>query len=134
VALVIRPFAAADAEAWLEVHHAAVRVLAAHDYPQAVIDAWAPHISARMIEHLQGDRSGTKIVAELDSQIVGIGELAPEGGELRACYVSPAFARRGVGKTLMAELEALAIDAGIAVLSVNSSVTAEPFTAASGIR
>jgi putative acetyltransferase len=31
-----------DALAFLEVHHAAVRGLAAKDYPQQVIEDWAP--------------------------------------------------------------------------------------------
>jgi putative acetyltransferase len=127
VALIIRPFAASDAEAWLDVHRAAVRVIAAGDYSQAVIDAWAPPVDARMIEHLQTGPSGTRIVAELDGELAGIGELVPENGELRACYVAPRFARRGVGKALVAELEALARTAGIAALSLASSVTAEPF-------
>lgn len=127
VALIIRQFTAPDAEAWLEVHRAAVRVIAARDYSQAVIDAWAPPINARMIEYLRAGPAGTKIIAELDGEIAGIGELAGENSELRACYVSPEFARRGVGKALVAELEALARNAGIAALSLNSSITAELF-------
>jgi putative acetyltransferase len=127
VTSIIRQFVASDAEAWLAVHYAAVRVIAAGDYSQAVIDAWAPPISARMIEYLQVAPAGTKIVAELDGEIAGIGELARENSELRACYVSPRFARRGVGRTLVAELEALARNAGIAALSLDSTVTAEPF-------
>jgi putative acetyltransferase len=127
VALIIRKFAGSDAEAWLVLHHAAVHVIAARDYSRAVIDAWAPPISARMIEDLQAGPPGTRIVAELDGAMAGIGELAPRNSELRACYVSPGFARRGVGRALMAELEALARNAGIAALSVDSSVTAEPF-------
>jgi putative acetyltransferase len=127
VALVIRQFVASDAEAWIGVHHAAVRVIAAGDYSQAMIDAWTPPASARMIEHLQAGPSGTKIVAELDGEMAGIAELVPDKGELRACYVSPDFARRGVGKALVAELEALARNAGITALSAHSSVTAEPF-------
>ena len=127
MALIIRQFAASDAEAWLEVHHAAVRVIAASDYPQAVIDAWAPPISARMIANAQAGSPGTKIVAELDGEMAGIGELVPENSELRACYVAPDFARRGVGTALVAELEALARNGGIAALSARSSVTAEPF-------
>ena len=127
MALVIRQFAAFDAEAWLDVHRAAVRGIAASDYSPALIDAWAPPVSARMVACLRADRSGTRIVAELDGAMAGIGELAPENSELKACYVAPGFARRGVGKALVAELEALARNTGIAALSVHSSITAEPF-------
>lgn len=38
----VREMRPADARAFLEVHHAAVRGLAAKDYPQAVIEDWAP--------------------------------------------------------------------------------------------
>lgn len=127
MALIVRPFAAPDAGAWFEVHHAAVRGIASREYSRAVIDAWAPEISTRMIDDLQADQSGTRLVAELGGEIAGIGELVLGNSELRACYVAPHFARRGVGSTLVAELEALATNAGIAALSVRSSVTAEPF-------
>jgi putative acetyltransferase len=127
VALVIRQFAASDAEAWLDVHRAAIHGLAASDYPQAVIDAWAPPVSAQMIEHLQRAQLGTRIVAEIGGELAGIGELARENSELRACYVSPDFTRRGVGTALVTKLEALARNAGIGTLSLASSITAEPF-------
>jgi putative acetyltransferase len=127
VALSLRPFVASDTKAWLNVHRAAVREIAASDYSQAVIDAWAPPITARTIESLQRGPSRTRIVAGLNGEIVGIGELALDNGELTACYVSPAFARRGVGSALMAELEAVAKRAGLVALFLDSSVTAEPF-------
>ena len=127
MALLIRTFSLADAEGWLEVHRAAVRGIAARDYPPAVIDAWAPPINARKIEQVQKDQSGTRVVAEVDGEVAGIGELVPETSELRACFVSPQVARRGIGTALVAELEALARKAGIAALSAHSSVTAEPF-------
>ena len=38
----IREMRPADARAFLEVHHRAVRELAAADYPLDVIEAWAP--------------------------------------------------------------------------------------------
>jgi hypothetical protein len=40
--VVIREMRPKDAQAFLEVHHAAVRGIAVKDYPLAVIEAWAP--------------------------------------------------------------------------------------------
>jgi putative acetyltransferase len=40
--VVIREMRSEDARAFLDVHHAAVRGIAAKDYPLAVIEAWAP--------------------------------------------------------------------------------------------
>ena len=70
-----------DALAFLQVHHAAVRGIAAKDYPP-----------------------------EIDGRIVGIGALVLAKSELRACYVAPQTARRGVGSALMHELERIARD------------------------
>jgi putative acetyltransferase len=127
VALLIRPFVPADAEAWLAVHHAAVHAIAAQHYSQAVLDAWAPAINARTIEQLRAGPPATRIVAELNGEMAGIAELVAENRELRACYVHPEFARCGVGTALVSELEALARKAGIAALLAHASVTAEPF-------
>lgn len=127
MSFVIRPFESSDAKQWFEVHHAAVRQTATSDYSQAVIDAWASSIDAAKIEYLMADQSGAKLVAELDGEIVGIGEIALGNCELRACYVSPRFGRQGVGKALVAELEAIAKATGITALTLDSSVTAERF-------
>jgi hypothetical protein len=40
--IIIREARPGDAHAFLDVHRAAVRQIAAKDYPQAVIDDWAP--------------------------------------------------------------------------------------------
>lgn len=123
----IRPFTAADAEPFLKVHHAAVRGTAATDYPASVIEAWAPTIRDAHIEHVRADQTGIKIVAEHDGEIVGIGEVAPHAGELRACYVSPLHGRKGIGRVIVTELEAIALRKGASSLWLDSSLTAEAF-------
>jgi len=92
-----------EARRFLEIHHDAVRGIAAKDYPAAVIDAWAP---------------------------LPITDQAVE--RLRACYVAPAAARRGVGAALVAEIERIARVHGLADLRLESSLTATPFYAALG--
>jgi putative acetyltransferase len=45
-----------DARLFLEVHHAAVRGIAAKDYPLAVIEQWAPlPVTKTHIEHVQAN-------------------------------------------------------------------------------
>lgn len=127
MALVIRQFVPDDAEDWFNVHRAAVHRIANADYPQAVVDAWAPPLTPRMIETLRLAPVDGKIVAIVGEEMAGIGELSAESAEVRAVYVSPDFARRGIGRALATELEKLATGAGIATLSVHSSITAEPF-------
>lgn len=63
---------------------------------------------------------------------MGIGALVLAKSELRACYVAPQAARRGVGSALVHELERIARDNGLANVQMDSSVTAEPFYLAHG--
>ena len=73
-----------------------------------------------------------RLVAELDGELVGIGALVLADSELRACYVVPAAARKGVGSALVAEIERIARQHGLTHLELLSSLTAEPFYRALG--
>ena len=123
-----------DALAFLEVHHAAVRGLAAKDYPQQVIEDWAPTLitdeSIRRV--LVNPDEEIRLVAELDGNVVGIGALVVANCELRACYVVPNAVRRGVGSALVSGIEHIAKAKGFSYLQLDSSVTAEPFYEALG--
>lgn len=134
MSLVIREMRAEDARAFLEVHHAAVRGLAAKDYSRQVIDAWAPApILEQHVEKVRSNPDGElRLIAELDGRIVGIGCLIAGNAELRACYVAPGATRRGVGSAIVGAIERAAREQGAAHLDVDSSITAEPFYAALG--
>ena len=86
-----------DALAFLQVHHAAVRGIAAKDYPPEVVEDWAPMpITNQSIERFLTNPDGElRLVAEIDGRIVGIGALVLAKSELRACYVAPQAARDG---------------------------------------
>lgn len=66
-----------DARSFLEVHHAAVRGIAAKDYPQAVIEDWAPlPITEKTVAgFLKNPDNEIRLVAETNGEIVGIGAL-----------------------------------------------------------
>jgi putative acetyltransferase len=132
--VIVRDMRTADARAFLEVHHAAVRGLAAKDYPPSVIDDWAPlPITDENVRHfLENPDKEMRLVAELNGAIVGIGALVLASNELRACYVSPDAVRQGVGSALVARIERIAREDGLTSLHVDSSVTAEPFYRALG--
>jgi putative acetyltransferase len=127
--IVIREMRSADARAFLEVHHAAVRGIAVADYPLTVIEAWAPSpVTERVAGQVRANRDNEyRLVAEIDGQVVGIGALVFESSELRACYVAPAVGRRGVGSALVHEIERAACDRGLSMLELDSSITAEAF-------
>lgn len=125
-----------DAQAFLEVHHAAVRGLAAKDYDQSIIEEWAPlPITERSIaSFLANPDNEIRLVAEMGGEIVGIGALVKAKNELRACYVAPKAARRGVGQALVHELEFIARKLGLTFLQADSSMTAEPFYVSLGYK
>jgi putative acetyltransferase len=119
----------ADSRAFLEAHHAAVRGAAVADYPLAVIEARAPMpVTEEACEQARANRENEyRLIAEIDGQVVGIGALAVESCELRACYVAPSAGRRGIGSALVHEIESVRRERGLSMLKLDSSITAEAF-------
>jgi putative acetyltransferase len=130
----IRKMRPDDARAFLEVHHAAVREVAAKDYPVEIIDAWAPLpiTDCDVGRVLTNPDDEYRLVAEIEGRVVGIGALGAKNHEVRACYVAPEAGRRGVGSALLREIEREARQRGLKFLEADSSLTAEPFYAAQG--
>jgi putative acetyltransferase len=124
-----------DARRFLEIHHAAVRGIAAKDYPASVVEAWARPITDDVIDRFLANRDReVRLVAEIDGDPVGIGAIVVSASELRACYVVPTAARHGVGSAIVAEIERIARDHRLDELQLESSTTAEPFYSALGYR
>ena len=95
-----------EARRFLEIHHAAVREIAAKDYPVNVIEAWAPlPITDKAVEALRANHDNEiRLIAEIDGEAVGIGVLVVKNSELRACYVAPRATRKGVGSAVKGSL------------------------------
>jgi putative acetyltransferase len=125
----IREMRPEDARAFLEVHHLAVRGLAAADYPPEAIEAWAPWpITDEHVDSIRSNADGEyRLVAEKDGRIVGIGCVIALKIELRACYVLPSASRNGVGTAILTALERAARDQGATALEADASLNAEPF-------
>ena len=71
-------------------------------------------------------------VAEQGRRLAGFSSLF--GDEIRAVYVHPAFARRGVGGALLKKVEREATKLGLERLSLRSSLNAVPFYRSHGYR
>ncbi len=123
-----------DARAFLEVHRASVRGIAAKDYSRAVVESWAPLpiTETTVARFLENPDDEVRLVAETDDKIIGIGALVLDRNELRACYVAPEASHRGVGSALVQEIERVALGRGLVFLQMDSSITAEPFYRALG--
>ncbi|MES1923969.1 acetyltransferase [Salinisphaera sp. T31B1] len=113
-----------------EVFHSAVHLIARHDYTPAQIAAWAPATldATRWAEHM---RAINPFVAECDGQVVGYADVQPSG-YIDHFFVSGHHPRQGIGTQLMAALHQEAARLGLAVLSAEVSLTAQPFFKRSG--
>ncbi|GAB5388056.1 MAG: hypothetical protein Alpg2KO_10240 [Alphaproteobacteria bacterium] len=118
-----------EAVAVLALHRAAVMRLAGR-YPAAARDAWSGPITQRRIDdyHKNGQEETRLIVrCSRTNRLAGFGAVVLDKAELRACYVHPDFARKGVGRLLMNRLEALALAHGVTQLTLDGSVNALEF-------
>jgi putative acetyltransferase len=130
----IRRMRNSDARAYLQVQRAAVRGIAAKDYPPAVIEQWAPlPITDEAIAEVRTNRDNEiRVLAEINDEIVGMGSIIPTKNELRACYVAPAAARKGVGSAIVREIERIARKHDLTWLELDASITSERFYATLG--
>jgi putative acetyltransferase len=121
----LRPYLPADASLLAAIFQASVEALAADDYTESQLAAWAaaaaddaPAFGRRLFEALT-------IVATLAGEPVGFASL--KGETIDMLYVDPEFAGQGVGSHLAEALEKLAANRGVATLTVDASDNALPF-------
>ena len=112
-----------DAEDVSTIIQSALRETNARDYSQDIIERIAKCFDPAAVLELIHKR--TVFVAALGQRIVGTASL--DGRVVQSVFVAPDVQGRGIGKRLMAEVEKVARERGIAVLAVPSSVTAEHF-------
>jgi hypothetical protein len=65
MSVTIREMRPEDARRFLEIHHAAVRHIAANDYPTSVVEAWARPITDQVIERFVANRDQASFEARL---------------------------------------------------------------------
>src|SRR5262245_7740706 len=109
---------------FLEIHRRSVRGLATQHYPAQVIDAWAgpTAVSDEGVRHfLKNPDHEIRLIAEIDGQPAGLGSVVVDNAELRACYVVPEAARRGVGSALVKEIERIAREHDLTHLKLHAS-------------
>ena len=80
-----------------------------------------------------GDRYET-LLADRQGQLVGMAQLDPSVGRLRALFVDGPLQRQGIGRLLLAEVEARAAKRGCQRLVGAMSRDAVPFYARAGFR
>ena len=119
----VRLAQASDAEGISQVILAALHSSNAGDYPADLIARVASNFTPQAVLQLLARR--TVLVALQDQQIVATAAL--DANVVRSVFVNPALQGQGIGRQLMVDIEQRAREAGVTVLSVPSSLTAEPF-------
>jgi putative acetyltransferase len=120
----IRRATADDAEAIATVHAASIRGLASGNYSSSQISAWSSGKEPQRYRDAMA--AGESMwVAQHGNEVVGFGSW--RGNELRAIYVSPEYARVGVGTQLLVAVESDARANGCRDLRLESSLNAVPF-------
>lgn len=119
----VRLAQASDAEGISQVILAALHSSNARDYPADVIARVASNFTPQAVLQLLARR--TVLVALQDQQIVATAAL--DANVVRSVFVNPALQGQGIGRQLMVDIEQRAREAGVTVLSVPSSLTAERF-------
>ncbi|MGH7002833.1 MAG: GNAT family N-acetyltransferase [Alphaproteobacteria bacterium] len=139
--IAIRPAVPADADTLRRLHRASLWGLCVFDYSLAEIESILRHVQTldpSLIER------GRYYVATVAGEIAGSGgwsddpdvhpvvrpansntgsAAAPPSAKMRAIFVNPKFARHGIGRSIMAHVEAEARAAGFAVAEVLATLT-----------
>ena len=118
-----------DTQSVLDVRNAAIKSQCAGHYPEDVLRTWA---DVELTEVFSEAVERCCHVALLDGRVVATGMINLESGKLDALFVEPAHMNLGLGKQVLAHLEQLAIEAGLAHLSLDSTLNAAAFYRAQG--
>lgn len=109
---------------------AALRRSNSADYPAELIAQVERSFTPAAVIELLSRRS--VFVASHDGQLVGTASL--EGDVVRSVFVDPDCHGQGIGRLLMEAVHAFAMDVGLSLLHVPSSITAQGFYEALGYR
>jgi GNAT superfamily N-acetyltransferase len=122
--LTIRKATAGDAACALEIRNAAIRHACRGFYPDDLLEQWA---AAEMSDPFAEFVARVLYVATVGDEIVGIGGVNLESGQLDAVFVRPEWMGKGIGRRLVALCEELARSAGLTELMLEATLNAAPF-------
>lgn len=128
--LTVRPAVEADCPDIYRVHVAAVRGLPPGTEGKDGIEKWlATREPACYAEAMQEEQT---LVVEQGGEIVGWGALSAGKEQITNVFVDPAHQRCGIGREIIAALEAAARRAGLARVALQATGTAIDFYRAVG--
>ena len=131
-AITIRRARQEDRGAIWHVHTRAIREVCKSHYSERELQIWTEVLKPdRYTEQI---RKGPFYVAVQDGSIIGFGNLNQKSGEIEALYVAPDHVGRGVGMGILQALENVALDSGLKLLRLSSSLNAVRFYEMAGYK
>ncbi|MEO1016754.1 MAG: GNAT family N-acetyltransferase [Pseudomonadota bacterium] len=119
----IRLAVQSDAESISALIIVTLRETNATDYSPEIIDRLVDNFTPEnVVAHL----ASREVLVAVQGDII-IGTASLEQSRARTVFVHPSMQGKGVGALLMEEIEALALGAGLKILHVNSSISAQGF-------
>lgn len=120
--MILRKYVKTDCAELAELFYDTVHTVNAKDYTREQLDAWATG-EVNLEAWNESFQAHHTVVAELDGQIVGFGDM-DETGYLDRLYVHKDYQRRGVATAIC---DALEQNTKAAECTTHASITARPF-------
>jgi GNAT superfamily N-acetyltransferase len=133
--VVVRRAGVEDTDAVVTVLRRSITELCVADHRNdpGVLGAWLENKTAENVHTWIESPRNFMVVAEVGGAVCGVASLGITGGIL-LCYLLPEVQLTGVGRALLARLEAEARRQGIRELSLQSTVSARGFYTKHGFR
>lgn len=132
----IRPATPDDAGAMVRLHRAAVQAVDDAHYSREVREAWSPVPTPEREAWLVGRITDPTVLALVamneNGDIAGFAFASLQPGKLHALYVHPDLGGQGIGRQLLAQVEAQARASATEVMELMASRNAVAFYAACG--
>lgn len=124
----IRPARPGDVDAICDAIRRAITELCVEDHKERddILSAWLANKTPENIRHWITAPRQLTVVAEIDGNIAGVGQVSSDG-KILLNYVSPDFRFRGVSKAIMIAMEEHLREIGITVAQLVSTGTARRF-------
>lgn len=122
--ILIRPIQPDDTEEVLGVYRSAIKAVIFDEYGNDILSEWG----SRSVEEFERQsQTRRRYVADIGGRIAGYTGLDIRKSQLTECYVSPEFAGRSIGTTLVDMVVKEAQRADLEYLKVFSALNAVPF-------
>ncbi len=126
----VRTYEIGDTKQIVQLFYDTVHEINIRDYTKAQVDAWAPK-DIDVESWTKNLSSKFTFVAEEGETIAGFGELEANG-HIDCFYCHKDFQRQGIGRIILGQIDAKAINLGLKKLFTEASITAKPFFESQG--